>query len=206
MNSSLSQRLISSIVLLPPLLLFIYFGDIYFFFILFLILMLGLKEIYKLKTINFKLTLSLIYFFFIFSSYEIRAKNNGEMFVFLIIIITILSDTGGFFFGKAFGKHKINFISPNKTYEGFVGSILLTQFSHFYFFYFDFFLFQSVIITTIFLIISSIMVIVGDLFFSYCKRRNGIKDFGKIIPGHGGILDRIDGMIFLTIFYTVIFV
>ena len=110
----------------------------------------------------------------------------------LIILICILSDIGGFLFGKYFKGKKITKISPNKTYSGSIGSFTLSLVV-------IYFLLNNYISTgQIFLytIIISLASQVGDIIISYLKRKAKLKDTGNILPGHGGFLDRFDGMIF----------
>lgn len=201
MKSNFLKRFISSIILLPILLLLVYYGNFYYELLLIIIFIAGSKEIFYLNHKLSKIFVFVLFVFFLIASYKLRNFKNGLEITFLVIIITILSDTGGYFFGKMFGKKKINFISPNKTYEGFLGSLLFAQLIFLYVIHFNIILFDSLIMTSVFFFISSLFVILGDLFFSYCKRINKIKDFSKIFPGHGGLFDRIDGMIFITIFY-----
>jgi len=114
-----------------------------------------------------------------------------------------LTDIGGYFIGKFFGGRKFSKWSPNKTYAGLFGSIFFSQLSIFIvnaFFYLTTYSIFIAIIQFIFCIIA----VFGDLFFSFIKRKYEIKDYSSIIPGHGGILDRIDGLIFVTIFFYLI--
>ena len=112
--------------------------------------------------------------------------------MFFILIICVSTDIGGFLFGKILKGPKLTKISPNKTYSGLIGSYLfsLTVFIPFYF-YFNFAL-NFIILT---LIVSTISQL-GDLLISWLKRMAKVKDTGHVLPGHGGILDRIDGIIF----------
>ena len=118
--------------------------------------------------------------------------------------ITWSSDSGGYIFGKLIGGKKIKFISPNKTISGFIGSIIFAQFNIIYISYFKINLFDKLYINILFLVLSAIIVIIGDLMFSYIKRLNKIKDYSNFVPGHGGILDRLDGFIFLIIIFNVV--
>jgi phosphatidate cytidylyltransferase len=115
--------------------------------------------------------------------------------VFFVILICVSTDIGGYVFGKIFKGPKLTKISPNKTYAGMIGGYFLS-------------LISLTIITSLInyspipiqfffltLLISTVSQI-GDIIISYFKRLSKIKDTGKIIPGHGGLLDRIDGMIF----------
>ena len=108
------------------------------------------------------------------------------------LFICISTDVGGYVFGKIFKGPKLTRISPNKTYSGLIGSFILSIFVTIIFFkeYAD--LERIILISFIISIISQI----GDLFISYLKRKAKVKDTGKILPGHGGILDRLDGLIF----------
>ena len=109
------------------------------------------------------------------------------------------SDIGGYLFGKTFKGKKLTKISPNKTVIGLIGSFILSLFPYIIFsLIFDsFILFNNNILYNIFLCLYlSLVCQMGDLFISYFKRLAKVKDTGKILPGHGGILDRIDGIIF----------
>ena len=108
-------------------------------------------------------------------------------------------------FGKFFGGKKIGYISPNKTYAGIFGSILFSQFSQFYIYYFNLFSNENNLYKFIFIFASCFFVIIGDLVFSYIKRLNKIKDYSNMLKGHGGLFDRIDGLIFLTIIFNIYF-
>ena len=122
-----------------------------------------------------------------------------KYFFLTIFMICVFSDVGGYVFGKTFGGKKLTKISPNKTVSGSVGSFILSYIGFFViYFYFNNLLFVKLETEALFFIpffISSICQL-GDLFISYYKRKAKIKDTGKIIPGHGGLLDRIDGAIF----------
>ena len=127
-----------------------------------------------------------------------------------VLFTCILTDIGGYLFGKILKGPKLTKISPNKTIAGVLGSYLLPLFFIYFFlnnFFIDIFLensydFKINVIILIF-IISTISQI-GDLIISYFKRISKINDTGKIIPGHGGLLDRIDGMIFAVPFFYII--
>ena len=141
-------------------------------------------------------------FFIIFSFYtiyKIRNDFNRDYFhILLIAIICVSTDTGGYIFGKILKGPKLTKLSPNKTYAGVFGSFLLSIIFTILFFelilkkYYCRFTEE----TFIFVIVVSLVSQLGDIIISYFKRLSKIKDTGNIIPGHGGILDRIDGMIF----------
>ena len=141
--------------------------------------------VYLISIIYLSLFFTQIYFFMIFD------LNNRLLFLYLLSVC-IATDLGGYVCGKIFRGKKLTKISPNKTYSGLIGSYLfsLTVFIFFYF-YFNFAL-NFIILT---LIVSTISQL-GDLFISWLKRMAKVKDTGQVLPGHGGILDRIDGIIF----------
>jgi len=145
------------------------------------------------------------YLFLIFSffcAYLLRnldSDDEGLLFL-LVIAVCVSSDIGGFIFGKIFKGPKLTKISPNKTYSGMAGGFLLSIISiNFYIYYANNYLGKYAEFTIeafIMVILISSISQFGDIIISYFKRLSKIKDTGKIIPGHGGILDRIDGMIF----------
>ena len=112
--------------------------------------------------------------------------------MFIVIFISICSDIGGFTFGKIFKGKKLTKISPNKTYSGMYGSFILSVLLSF----FVFNEYYSLLFIFIFSLLISSVTQIGDLFVSYLKRRVNMKDTGSILPGHGGLLDRFDGIIF----------
>jgi len=203
MSNNFKIRLLISILFSPIIISLIYLGDWYFNFLLLIVLILGLFEIYKIKELKIKFTIIIFFIFFIFCSYKINNTTDGEKIFLLLLIITWLSDSGGYLFGKIIGGKKINFISPNKTYIGFFGSIAFSQLAIIYQNYIDIFFYKNLFINSFALILFSLTVILGDLFFSFLKRKSKIKDYSKLIPGHGGLFDRIDGLIFIVITYYI---
>ena len=120
------------------------------------------------------------------------SKNFDKIYIFFLISISITTDIGGFIFGKIFKGKKLTNISPKKTYSGMFGSFITSSFIV-YFTFKDYF--ENDFLFLIILFISAISQF-GDIFISYLKRRNKKKDTGSILPGHGGLLDRFDGIIF----------
>ncbi|MFR9070693.1 MAG: phosphatidate cytidylyltransferase, partial [Paraclostridium sp.] len=171
-----------------------------FVFILFLI---GIVYILsnKKNIIDFSITFIGIFYIPIFLDYIVLTINNfrlGGIYVWLIFIISFMTDTFAYFSGYLFGKHKlIPSISPKKTIEGSIGGILGSTICCVIFGYIF-----KLDITHMILVgsIGSIVAQFGDLFASAIKRYVGIKDYGKLIPGHGGILDRFDSVILVAPF------
>ena len=115
--------------------------------------------------------------------------------MFYLFSVCICSDIGGFLFGKIFKGKKLTKISPNKTISGSIGSFVLSVIlvPIFYYIFEDFSYFFHLIIISI---IVSFFCQLGDLFISYIKRKAKVKDTSNLLPGHGGVLDRFDGMLF----------
>tara|TARA_B100001540_G_C15549839_1_gene525346 strand:- start:42 stop:524 length:483 start_codon:yes stop_codon:yes gene_type:complete len=152
--------------------------------------------------------LLLIGFIFLFlstySAYLIRGSDDSNLLIFLLVILICVStDIGGYVCGKIFKGPKLIKISPNKTYAGLLGSYLFSIiFVKIYIYYFNLIEVPNIYVLTF--LISSISQI-GDIIISYFKRISKIKDTGIILPGHGGLLDRTDGMIFAIPFYFIFY-
>ena len=127
-------------------------------------------------------------FLFLLSLY----KDFGMEALIWLVIVVALTDVGAFFVGRAFGRRQFCPTSPKKTWEGVVGGVALATIVGSYY--------ALILVDLPFAIIISFLVSVagvfGDLFESYLKRRAGVKDSGNILPGHGGVLDRVDGYLF----------
>jgi phosphatidate cytidylyltransferase len=204
MISNLLQRIWSIFVLAPIFIFCIFKGGLIFnLFLLFLFIICAF-EIIKIKIPLVKFFLIIFFIIFLYSFYNIRNLSSGLEVVFLLTFIAWLSDIGGYVFGKLIGGKKINFISPNKTISGYLGSIFLSQLNLLYISYFEIRLFDNMNINILFLFFCTLIVIFGDLLFSYIKRLNKIKDFSNFIPGHGGVLDRLDGFILLVIVFNTV--
>ena len=140
--------------------------------------------------------ISFFYIFFLFLPMAGSFYTLGPVFIIYILLICIFSDIGGYIIGKTIGGKKLTKISPNKTISGSIGSfcfsiVPLLLFYNFdqskYFYSFNNFLFCLEI---------SLVCQLGDIFISYIKRKAKVKNTGTLLPGHGGLLDRIDGIIF----------
>ena len=159
------------------------------------------KKIYKnenffhfisiILSLTYLLFFSLIIWNYIFP-FEIAQKIS----LIFLLLICISTDVGGYIFGKTLGGKKFTKISPNKTYSGILGSFILSIVfgSFFYLKFGEFLILNQHFIIFIFVI--SLISQLGDLSISYIKRKAKIKDTGSILPGHGGVLDRIDGILF----------
>jgi len=210
MKNEFYKRILSSILLIPLALFFIIKGS--FFLIFFLIACFFISS-YEWHLMTKKIKFSLIgYIFFIFSFYSaFQLRNNlpGEYYyILLVTIICVATDVGGYLFGKIFKGPKLTKISPNKTYSGMFGGFFLTLiFTYIYINNFNFIQVNIDYTINIFIIVLLISLIsqLGDIIISFFKRLSKIKNTGKIIPGHGGLLDRIDGMIFAFPFSYLIF-
>ena len=142
----------------------------------------------------------LVYLFIFFSTSIALRGNNSESIAFFIIIlcICIFSDIGGYIFGKVIGGKKLTNISPNKTISGSLGSFIFSILPVLLFNLQNYtgVSFEVLSINIALCLIISLVCQLGDLLISYFKRLNKVKDTGTILPGHGGLLDRIDGLIF----------
>ena len=214
MKNEFIIRIISSVIILPLVLFFIFKGS--FFFLLFLILVFFIAS-YEWYIMSNKKKYQIPGYLFLicsfYSAFSLRNSFGNEkenLLIFLFILsICILTDIGGYIFGKIFKGPKLTKISPNKTYSGMIGGYSFS-FLIIYVFMKNSELLLDVSLnwtSEIFMYIFLISTIsqVGDITISYFKRLAKIKDTGKIIPGHGGILDRIDGIIFVFPFIYILF-
>ncbi len=199
MVKEFEKRLITSLILIPISIFFIIKGSIFFIFFLSILFLGTIYEWTMMSKKNDLLKfLGIIFLFFSFYTAFELGKNYKD-FLF-IITICIFTDIGGYIFGKILKGPKLTKISPKKTYAGVFGGFLLSSTVGLIVWHYlynnqklpD----EELIIFTLILFISLINQI-GDLIISYFKRNAKIKDTGKILPGHGGLLDRIDGMIFV---------
>ena len=206
--TNLQKRIITSIIILPLSIFFIVKGGKVLTFFLIFVLFAGIHELYsvfkKTKSILF---LSSILILSLLSIYYLR--ENSEYFLFWALVVAISSDIGGYVFGKIFKWKKLTKISPKKTISGVFGSYFFSIlcWSIFLETYYQNYLGVDVAISFRILlttIIFSTIAQIGDLTISYFKRLEKIKDTGKILPGHGGIFDRIDGLMFVVILASIL--
>ena len=201
MKKELQKRIFSSLILIPIALFFIIKGSFLFNFFILICFLITSYEWHKMSQKKPYYLLGLLFLILSFySAYVIRTDTNSSLEYFItILLICISTDIGGYIFGKLFKGPKLTKISPKKTYSGVIGGYLLSIISLNLFFNSSYYLYPQEMTLNIFLLILLISTVsqLGDISISYFKRLSKIKDTGKIIPGHGGILDRIDGMIFV---------
>ncbi len=205
--NNLQKRVLTSIIVFPLSIFFIIKGGNYIVSFLYAVLILGNFEVFS----AFKRKLSIIILDLILVSSLLcilfLRNETASSYILLIwiILLTICSDIGGYIFGKVFKWKKLSKISPNKTMSGVLGSFVFSLGSVFLLSFIielisgfgsDFFLKPRYFILAI---VFSLVAQIGDLTISYFKRLENIKDTGKILPGHGGIFDRIDSLMFVVI-------
>ena len=203
MNKELKKRIFTSIVLLAIILNCLFINNYSWLLLLSVISFICwfefinlIKKIWKKKTLMI-LPIILSFFFlclFIDTAYKFRVEE-GAISVLFILGVCIFSDIGGYIVGKSLGGVKLTKISPNKTISGSIGSFLFSLFPLGILAIFDReenLPGEGILIC----LLLSLACQLGDLIISYFKRRAKVKDTGKILPGHGGMLDRIDGIIF----------
>ena len=210
MKKEFEKRIYSSLIIIPIALFFIIKGSIFLIFFLSLFFLATCYEWLKMNKKNhfMKLFGTILLFFSFYSAFYIRENSGLDFFIF-IILVCIFTDIGGYTFGKIFKGPRLTSISPNKTYSGVIGSFLLSFIAGLTYIKYISSEFLSTdhlrLLIGIFLI--SLISQTGDLIISYFKRKAKLKDSGKILPGHGGLLDRVDGLIFvMPIIYLSVFI
>ena len=192
MSKELIKRFISSIILLPLAFFFIIQGS---FLLIFFTVICFIIASYEWHTMSKKKSYYIYGFIYlIFSFYTFYELSIELIVIFYVIIVCSSTDIGGFVFGKIFKGPKLTKISPKKTYAGMIGGYFLSLISLFVIA--DLIEYETTLIQFLLTILISTVSQLGDIIISYFKRLSKIKNTGKLIPGHGGLLDRIDGMIF----------
>jgi len=210
MNNELKKRVLTSVFLSGFLILAFFYSFILIILLIIIFLLSWIEFNVLIKRIinkNENLSkilrllvsaITLIYLFYfsviVFGAMQ-QLQPDYKFNLLYLILICICSDVGGFIFGKIFKGKKLTKISPNKTISGSIGSFILPLILapiFFYLFSAKFSIFQLVILA----ISVSLICQLGDLFISFLKRKANVKDTGDLLPGHGGILDRIDGILF----------
>ncbi len=199
-SNNLKSRLITSLILLTILFLIYNFNFVLVYFLILLGVMSILefcklsKNIFSNQLRKFFINSIFIIFILIFCLMFFFFSNIEGLKIILYILLLgcIASDIGGYVFGKIFKGPKLTKISPNKTYAGSLGSIIFTLIVVILLFYYSIqYLSYKVVIISL---VTTIFCQLGDLIFSFLKRKAKIKDTGSILPGHGGVLDRLDGI------------
>ena len=203
--SELNKRLITSFFLTITIL--VSFSNIIFLYvIIFLINLLVIDEFFKMiKKIHIKkiskfftmliVLIYMVYFSLVVIYFINQSFDLNRFKVLFLLIICISSDIGGYTFGKIIGGKKLTKISPKKTYSGLVGSLVLSLIFGYLFYISSTDLILINLNIFLFIILISILSQAGDLLISYFKRKAKVKDTGSFLPGHGGVLDRIDGIL-----------
>ena len=209
-NKELKKRILSSIFLIPIAIYFIIQQNIFFVFFLSILFLVCSYEWIKMNKKDIFKVIGIFYLFFAFySAYLLREKFSIGIFIF-ILVICVFSDLGGYTFGKILKGPKLTKISPKKTYSGVIGSFIMSALAALLYtkitiiessvnFNFSIWLSNNFIsnnIFILFILFISLISQVGDLIVSYFKRLAKVKDTGILLPGHGGLLDRLDGIIF----------
>ena len=197
--SNFKKRFVVSLIAFPLIYILLYQKVLFNLIILitFLFCLYEWIKIFKKKNIIFFLGL-LILLIFLISLIRIYNLEDINLKFLWLILIAWLTDIGGYIFGKLFGGPKLIKISPNKTWSGVFGSIILSQFAFFIFFLNANYQINIYIIFS--QLVLSVIGQIGDILMSYIKRKNKKKDTSNFIPGHGGFLDRVDGLIWIIIF------
>ena len=219
--SNLQKRILTSLIIFPLSIFFVFQGESLLLLFLLAIFFVGNYELFtifkKKGTIFF---LDLIFILALFSIYYLREENLFSFYILIwVIILGILSDIGGYVFGKIFKWKRLTKISPKKTLSGALGSFIFSLFS---LLFMERFVMPNTVEISSYVdwpnsftflepnffflaIIFSLIAQMGDLTISYFKRLEKIKDTGKILPGHGGIFDRIDGLMFVVVLTLVLY-
>jgi len=203
------KRTLSSIILLPLVFFLIYSETILFNFFIITCFVIASYEWHQMIRNFFLECVGFIFLVFSFyATFSLKNYLDYEYFYLLFVIsLCIATDLGGYIFGKIFKGPKLTSISPKKTYSGFIGAIILSLIVSLIFYKYDYKFGISIQLNYNFIILILLISIVsqiGDITISFFKRIAKISDTGNIIPGHGGLLDRIDGMIFAIPFFYLI--
>ena len=203
MKVELQKRILSSLILIPLSFFFIIKGSYLFNFFLFICFCLTIYEWHMMsKRKIYYLTGIIFLIFSFFLTYSLRNVSNEQslLFFLFVIIICISTDVGGYIFGNLFKGPKLTKLSPNKTYSGMIGSYFLAIISSLLLIKNSNLITGKTYDVTLELFVMVILISttsqIGDLIVSFFKRLSKIKDTGNLIPGHGGLLDRIDGLLF----------
>ena len=213
MSEETFKRILSSIIIIPIALFFIIKGSFFFIFFMSIFFVVTAYEWYQMTKKKFYLYPGIFFLLLsTYSAYLFRNDSNIEanILFLIVILICVSTDIGGYIFGKIFKGPKLTKISPNKTYAGMFGGFFLSIISvNIFINYAELINYridaEFTHIVFILVLLISFVSQIGDLVVSYFKRISKIKNTGKILPGHGGLLDRVDGLIFAIPFSYVLF-
>ena len=207
-NKELQKRILSSIVIIPIAVFIIFQGRLFFAFFLSIFFLASSYEWIKMNKLHFLKIIGVCYLFLAFVfAYLLREKFTIGLFI-LVLIICIFTDLGGYIFGKVFKGPKLIKISPKKTYSGALGGFILSLVAALIYLKYtatgsathgNLSIWTGIALNKIyflFILFVSLVSQIGDLIISYFKRLAKVKDTGNLLPGHGGLLDRLDGIIF----------
>ena len=192
--SNFLKRTLSSIILIPLVYFFLIQESLIIILFSLFLFVIASFEWHTMEKNKYIKTYGIIFLFFSFYTFYVVSENKWN--ILFIISICISTDIGGYVFGKIFKGPKLTKISPNKTYAGMIGGYVLSLIFLTLIFNYTADNKTTQIQFYIMIIIISTVSQVGDIIVSFFKRKSKIKNTGMIIPGHGGLLDRIDGMIF----------
>ena len=200
MSQELFKRILSSIILIPIALFFIIKGSFLFNFFVILCFFITVYEWHMMSKKKSYYLFGLIFLIFSFyASFKMISFSGNYHYFLIVMLICISTDIGGYIFGKIFKGPKLTKISPKKTYSGMIGGYILSIICLSILLSSRYVFTKPTDVTVdifIFILLVSSISQIGDIIISFFKRLSKIKDTGTIIPGHGGLLDRIDGMIF----------
>tara|TARA_B100001057_G_scaffold441386_1_gene475977 strand:+ start:479 stop:1102 length:624 start_codon:yes stop_codon:yes gene_type:complete len=195
-------RLLFSLIFISTYLICLYISiELVFYIILIIYLLVFLEILIYFKKYKLLPIIYILISFIFFMTMDIKNENYLSFNLFIIIIITF--DIFSYIFGKYLGKKKLIKISPNKTYEGLLGGILMSLIFSLFFSYLSDIIINQLLISYISLII--LCAFIGDLIESFFKRKNDLKNSSELIPGHGGVFDRFDSFLFSIIFYSIFY-
>ncbi len=200
--NNFTKRILSSLILLPLVSYLIIKGSVLLLFFILICFVIACFEWHMMtKNIYVKIFGFIFLIISLHSFYKISLVPNE---VFFVILICVSTDVGGYIFGKLLKGPKLTKISPNKTYSGMFGGYFLSIVTSILFINLLNINVSFLNLFTIIVFISTVSQL-GDITISYFKRLSKIKNTGKLIPGHGGLLDRIDGMIFaFPVYYLIL--
>ena len=207
MRSNFSNRSLTSIILLTVLFIGLSFNKFIWLYLLIVASIICFYEFFYLIKKRFKKKNKKIYLYNFFSLVYLlllifvgyNLYDSSSISLVLILLICIFSDTGGYIIGKLIGGKKLTKISPKKTISGSIGSFVFSIFPIIIlsFFFEESYQSEDLSMIVFICLFLSLICQLGDLFISYFKRQAKVKDTGSLLPGHGGLLDRIDGIIFV---------